>query len=393
MPRHAPAARLGGLFFFLAALAAAQAPELAPFLENKTLAGAVTLVASPDRVLSVETVGFADLAARKPMKADALFWIASMTKPVTAAAFMMLVDEGKVKIDDPVEKHLPEFKDVWLAVEKDKEHVLLRRPSRPITIHDILTHTSGLPAHSAMEKPTLDLFPLLVGARSYAMTPLDFAPGSKYQYSNAGINTAGRIIEVVSGMPYERFLQTRLLDPLQMTDTTFWPSAGQLARLAKSYKSNRATNSLEEVPVTQLRYPLDDRSRQPMPAGGLFSTARDMARFCQMVLNGGVFAGRRYLSSEAVRRMTSVQTGEIQIGNGATGYGFGWSVLRKPAPDGRGAGSFGHNGAYKTAMWVEPQKRLVLILLRHHSGEFLTPDGAKIEGAFLKSAIERFAGR
>jgi CubicO group peptidase (beta-lactamase class C family) len=212
------------------------------------------------------------------------------------------------------------------------------------------------------------------------MTPLEFAPDSRYQYSNAGINTAGRIVEVVGGMPYEEFLQRRLFDPLGMKDTTFWPAGGRLRRLAKSYKSNLESKELEEIPVTQLRYPLDDRKRQPMPAGGLFSTARDLARFCQMVLAGGIFEGKRYLSTAAVQQMTSIQTGELVIGNGETGYGLGWSVLRREnADDGRSAGSFGHGGAYKTAM-----------LLRHHSGKFPTPDGSKIEGVFLKAAIDRY---
>jgi CubicO group peptidase (beta-lactamase class C family) len=271
------------------ASAAVAAPPLEPFIANRTLAGAVTLVASRDKVLSVERIGYADIAARRPMRADALFWIASMTKPITATALMMLVDEGKVNLEDPVEKYLPEFKGQWLAVEKDRDQLLLRRPAHPITVRNVLTHTSGLPFTSAMETPTLDLFPLLAGARSYAMTPLEFAPDSKYQYSNAGINTAGRIIEVVGGMPYEEFLQRRLFGPLGMKDTTFWPAGGQLRRLAKSYKSNLESKALEEISVTQLRYPLDDRRRQPMPAGGLFSTAHDLARFCQMVL-AGVFS-------------------------------------------------------------------------------------------------------
>ena len=363
------------------------ASALKPFIENRTLAGAVTLVASQDRVLSVETVGYADIAAKKPMTADALFWIASMSKPITAAALMMLVDEGKVHIDDPVEKYLPEFKDQWLAFEKDKDHILLKKPGHPITVRNVLTHTSGLPPTSAMEQPTLDLFPLIAGARSYAMTPLEFPPGSKYRYSNAGINTAGRIIEVVSGMPYEEFLQRRLLTPLGMKDTTFWPSRKQLQRLAKSYKSNLSKKELEETTITQLHYPLDDRKRQPMPAGGLFSTARDITRFCQMVLAGGVFEGKRYLSLEAVRQMTSIQTGDLP-----QGYGFGWSVLRKEnRGDGRSAGSFGHGGAYKTAMWVDPHSKLVMVLLRQHSGAFLIPDGNKTEGVFLKAATDRFA--
>ena len=313
-----------------------------PFVDRHALAGAVVLVADKNKVLSLEAVGSADVAAGKPMGQDALFWIASQSKPMTATAFMMLVDEGKIRLDDPVEKYLPEFKGQWLAVEQDKDHVLLKRPKHPITVREILSHTSGLPFTSAMEAPTLDLLSLRDGVRSYAMTPLQFEPGSKYAYSNAGINTAGRIIEVVSGVPYEEFMQKRLFDPLGMKDTTFWPDEGQLARLAKSYKPNAAKTDLEEITVTQLRYPLNDRTRRPMPAGGLFSTAPDLGRFCQMMLGRGVFEGKRYLSEAAVAQMTGKQTGRLK-----EGYGLGWGV-----GDG---GSFGHGGAYSTNMSIDPR--------------------------------------
>ena len=181
------------------------------------------------------------------MKTDALFWIASMSKPMTATALMMLVDEGKVKLDDPVEKYLPEFKGQWMIAEQDKDHMLLKRPKHPITVRNIRRHTSGLRPTSVMETPTLDLLPLRDAVRSYAMTPLQFDPGSQYQYSNAGINTAGRIIEVVSGMPYEEFMQKRLFDPLGMKDTTFWPTEEQVKRLAKSYKPGKDNKGLEET--------------------------------------------------------------------------------------------------------------------------------------------------
>ena len=244
------------------------------------------------------------------MRTDALFWIASQSKPMTATALMMLVDEGKVNVDDPVEKYLPEFKGQWVKAEQDTEHVLLKKPAHPITVKNVLSHTSGLPFSSPLEQPTLDLLPLAARVRSYAMLPLEFEPDSKYQYSNAGINTAGRIIEVVSGMPYAQFLDQRLFQPLGMKDTTFWPNPEQVRRLAKSYKPNAAKTDLEETTITQLRYPLTDRTREPMPAGGLFSTAADVARFCQMILNGGVLNGKRYLSEAAVKQMTSRQTPE-----------------------------------------------------------------------------------
>jgi CubicO group peptidase (beta-lactamase class C family) len=202
------------------------AAALRPFVDNHTLAGAVTLVADREKVLSLEAVGFADIAARVPMMVRALFWIASQSKPITAAALMMLVDDGKLRLDDPIEKYLPEFREQWLVVERDKEHMVLKKPSQPVTVRHLLSHTSGMPFASVMEQPTLDRLPLRDAVRSYAMTPLQSEPGTKYQYSNAGINTAGRLIEVVSGMAYEDFLDQRLFRPLGMKDTTFLAQRG-----------------------------------------------------------------------------------------------------------------------------------------------------------------------
>jgi CubicO group peptidase (beta-lactamase class C family) len=353
------------------------AAVLQPFVDSHSLAGAVTLVADRDKVLSLDTAGFADIAANKPMRPDALFWIASQSKPITATALMMLVDDGKVNVNDPVEKYLPEFKGQGLAVEQDRDHVLLKKPRHPITVREVLSHTSGLPFKSKVEEPTLDLLPLRVAVESYAMTPLQFEPGSRYQYANAGINTAGRIIEVVSGMPYEEFLDRHLFGPLGMKDTTFWPNREQVARLAKSYKPNAAKDGLEETTITQLRYPLDDRTRQPMPAGGLFSTAHDLARFCQMVLNGGTFEGRRYLSEAAVKEMTGKQTGDAV----KEGYGFGWST---------NGSTFGHGGAYATNMTIDAKRGLITIWMVQHAG--FPGDGGKSRAAFEKAALERFGG-
>jgi CubicO group peptidase (beta-lactamase class C family) len=352
------------------------APQLQRFVDQHVLAGAVTLVASKDKVLDLSTVGFADVAAQQPMTADALFWIASMSKPITAAALMILVDEGKVKADDPVEKYLPEFKGQMVIVEKDDAHVLLRRPKHPITVKNILSHTSGLAFSSPIEKPTLDLFPLATRVLSYASQPLQFEPDSKYQYSNEGINTAGRIIEVVSGMKYEDFLDRRLLQPLGMKDTTFWPNAAQIARLAKSYKGNKDKSDLEATPVGQLFHPLDDRTRQPMPAGGLFSTAADVARFGQMVLRGGELDGQRILSEAAVKTMTSRQT----PAEWKESYGFGFAV---------NGDTVGHGGAYSTNLSIDSKLGLVLVFMVQNAG-WRNDEGKKIQGEFTRTAVHAF---
>jgi CubicO group peptidase (beta-lactamase class C family) len=349
------------------------AAQLQPFVDRHTLAGAVTLVASRDKVLSLEAVGFADLAAQKPMKTDALFWIASQSKPITGTALMMLVDEGKVKVDDPVEKYLPEFKGQMLGVPQEKNQVLLKPPSRPITVKDVLTHTSGIPFASRIE-PKIDLHPLRAAVISYALTPLKFEPGSKYDYSNAGINTAGRIIEVVSGMPCEEFVEQRLFKPLGMKDTTFWPTKKQLQRLAKSYKPNADKTGLEETSIGQLTYPLTDRKRGPSPAGGYFSTATDMAVFCRLVLNGGTLDGKRYLSEAAVKQMTATQTGDLP-----QTYGFGWSTDRKPG------GPYGHGGAYNTNMRVDPERGIITVFMVQHAG-WPNDGGSKVFPTFMQAA-------
>ncbi|MGD0896967.1 MAG: serine hydrolase domain-containing protein [Thermoguttaceae bacterium] len=368
------------------------AAVLEPFVKSHTLAGAVTLVASQDKVLGLEAVGYADIAAGKPMRTDSLFWIASMSKPMTATALMMLVDEGKVRVDDPVEKYLPEFQGQMVVAERDNQRVVLKPPAHPITVKNILSHTSGLPYMTRLEHK-IDTFPLDEAAVIYALTPLKFEPDSKYEYSNAGINTVGRIIEVAGGMPYEKFMDERLFKPLGMKDTTFWPSEEQLRRLAKSYKPDADQKGLVETAIGYFAYPLSNRRRSPCPAGGLFSTAGDVSIFCRMILGGGVYGGKRYISEEALRQMTSTQTGNLlSKGQGDSGYGFGWFTSR--AVHGKSdpviVGGCGHSGAYGTDMWIDPETRLITVYLIQHAG-FPGKDGPKILPAFKKAAADAFA--
>jgi len=350
-------------------------PLLQPFVDNGTLAGAVALAATKDQVICLDTVGFADIAAGRPMTADTIFWIASQTKPMTATALMMLVDEGGVNVGDPVEKYLPEFKGQMLLAEKDDDHALLRKPCHPITVREILSHTSGLPFQSPVETPTFDMLPLRTAVLSYAAGPLAFEPGSRYEYSNAGTNTAGRIVEVVSGMAYEEFMRARLFGPLDMSNTTFVPDEKQAALLAKAYKPGPGNAGLVETAISQLSYPLTNPLRQPIPAGGLFSNARDVLRFCRMIMNGGELDGRRYLSESAVKQMTTKQTGD-RVENQ---YGFGWDTSNA---------TFGHGGAFSTNMRIDPQRGLVTVFLVQHAG--FPGDGGKCPEAFKQSLAEWF---
>ena len=330
------------------------ASALQPFVERHELAGAVAVVADKDRILSLETVGYADVAAQVPMAADALFWIASQTKPITATALMMLVEQGRVDVEDAVEKYLPEFAGQMLIVEQDERHRLLRPPSRALAVRHLLNHTGGLPFLTPVEQPFIDGLSLRDAAQIYALLPLQSEPGTQYLYSNVGINIAGRIIEIVAGQSYESFLQERLFDPLGMRDTTFWPDAQQLNRLARAYRPDAENLNLQATAIGFLRYPLDDPRRFATPGGGLFSTARDVARFCQMILRGGELDGTRYLSPHRVEQMTSRQTAP-QLES----YGFGWSVA---------SNSFGHGGAYATQMTVEPKRGLITVFLVQHAG-------------------------
>lgn len=350
---------------------------LQPFVDRGAVAGIVALVADKDRLLSLDTLGFADLAARRPMRADSVFWIASQTKPITATALMMLVDEGKVRVDDPVTAYLPEFKDQWLVTEQADDRLVLRRPQQPVLIRHLLTHTSGLPFRSAVEEPQRDVLRLDPSVRSYALTPLQFEPGSRYQYSNAGINTVGRIIEVVSGMAYADFLSARLFAPLGMLETTFWPSDRQMTRIAKTYMPNLAGTALVESSTAAIGYtwPPNNPARRPVPGGGLFSTGGDVARFCQMILNGGEWQGKRYLSAAALAEMSKRQTPAAL----PESYGFGWAV---------GDGWFGHGGAFATNMTIHLRAGLVTVYLVQHRG-FLA-DGDKCGQAFTEAALARF---
>src|SRR3954471_11803183 len=294
-------------------------------VEKNEIAGAVTIVESKDKVLHVGTAGFADVATKRKMTPDTLFWIASMTKPVTAVAVLMLQDERKLNVSDAVAKYIPEFANLKTPSGKPAN----------LTITQILTHTSGLgeaTGPAAQKAKTLaDLVPIWLAA------PMQYEPGAQWKYTQSGINAAARIVEVVSGMSFDAFLQKRLFDPLGMRDTTFYPTEAQRARLVTAYAKNKDTGALEAVPP---RPEFGPRDRPPQGNGGLYSTAPDYARFCQMLLNGGTLDGRRYLSATAMKFLTTPQTGDLPTGffqgdafgnHGKNyGWGIGTSILRTP---------------------------------------------------------------
>lgn len=349
---------------------------LQPYVSSNWLAGAVTVVVGPEGIISHDVVGYADVAAKKPMKKDSFFWIASMTKPFTGVALMMLVDEGKVALDDPVSKYIPQMDKLWVVERKDDNSMTLKRQVRPITIRQLMCHTSGLPFLTPVLNDDLSSLPLDQAALSFTMNPLEFQPGEGYRYSNEGIDTVGRVIEVASGIPYEKFMQTRIFDPLGMKDTTFFPTSRQLKRLAKSYAPNADKSGLVTTNIPFMRTPFDRSGRYPEPGGGLFSTGKDLAQFCQMLLNKGIYKGKHLLSEAAVAELTKIQTGQPK-----QKYGLGFAV------DQDGHGAFGHGGAQGTNMTIYPERQLALIWMVQVRGGY-PGKGNGAKGTFDAAAFK-----
>ncbi len=343
-------------------------PRFQEFVDQQHLSGAVLLVARRGVVGCLEAIGFRDLEARDPMKPDTIFRIASMTKPVTAAGILMLEDEGKLSVDDPVEKHLPEFKGQMMVQSRSGGTVTLVRPPRLVTLKDLLTHTSGL---AGLPPGLSDLYrrrhrTLAEEVLAVSQRPLEFEPGTKWSYCNTGIDTLGRVIEAVSGRRYENFLEERFFGPLGMKDTFFYPTPERLARVAGLYK--REQDKL--VAVDNFLGDVAD-GRHPIPAGGLFSTAPDLVRFYRMLLDRGAFEGKRYLAEATVEKMAAVHTGDLKGGfTPGMGFGLGVGVVREPqgVTEMLSPGTFGHGGAFGTQGWIDPKKGMIYVLMIQRVG-------------------------
>lgn len=363
--------------------------RLQKFVDDRVVAGAVAVIGSKNGIATIETVGDQTLEPRRPMSADAVFRIASMTKPITAIGVLQLQEAGKLHVNDPVEKHLPEFRGQLLHAGKGNDGtVTLKPPSRPITIRDLLTHTSGLPGgypagfgdfynsrHLTLKESIL----------AQSQRPLDFEPGSKWSYCNAGIDTLGRVIEVASGQSYEQYLARHVFQPLGMEDTTPFVRPDQRIRVAGLYeqKDGRLT------PTVKPLIGLGVDAKHSIPAGGLNSTAADLARLYRCLLNGGELDGRRILKAETLQEMTKVQTGDLKTGFvDGMGFGYGFAVVREP----KGVtamlspGSYGHGGAFGTQGWLDPQQDLFVIVLIQRTG-MPGGDGSDIRGAVQDVAV------
>jgi CubicO group peptidase (beta-lactamase class C family) len=346
-----------------------------PYLDSYKLAGYVSIIADKTgKVYYRNVAGYADVEARKPLNEDNVFWIASMTKMFAGASIMMLADEGKISLDDPVTRFIPQFEKWMVVEEKDKDHVLLKALVRPVTIRHLLSHTSGLTGSSELQQVTgSDSTPLKARALSSVTGPLQWQPGDKYQYGNQGMNIAARVVEIISGMPYEQFLQKRFFDPLGMAETTFWPSDSQIARLAGAYAPNKEKTGYTQGGVGFLTKPYSDRiHRFPEAGGGLFSTAHDIFRYGLMLANDGELEGKRYLSHASMEELRKEQTGQTKVN-----YSLGYHLRN---------GMFGHDGAYGTDLSVNPKTGMIAVfMIQCTSG-----DQWAARDLFLKTAAQVF---
>jgi len=336
------------------------AGRMKAFVDRGESPGFVTLVQRNGALAHLEAVGWQDREKKIHMKTDTIFEVMSMTKPITAVAIQMLMEDGLLALTDPVERHLPEFRGQMMTESKDGDRVVLKKPARAITIRDLLTHTSGLaeypPAGMDGQNFYLRMNKTLAEAVAmFSQMPLQFEPGSKWSYSNPGIATLGRIIEVVSGKPYETFMAQRVFEPLGMKDSFFFPREEFKSRIAAGYQVN-AQGKQENMGDLVYR----KGAKYPMPEGGLYSTAQDMAAFYQMMLNGGMYNGKRLLSKASVEVMTTVHTA-----NTGSNWGLGWSVVRgaRATLGLQSEGSYGHAGAFSTYGWVDPAKKLVGVFM------------------------------
>lgn len=348
------------------------------FVAHGQVAGTVTLLQRHGALAHFEATGWADIEAKKPMQKDTIFQIMSMTKPITGVVIMMMAEEGKLRLTDPVELHLPEFRGQMMVVSREGDKVVLQKPPRPITIRDLMTHTSGM-----IGEPPASTGPLMINmsmpldraVAMYAQQPLDFEPGTKWQYSNTGIATLGRIVEVLSGMKYEEFLAKRIFEPLGMVDSHVFLPESKHARLAALYTMENG-HIVKDGPNALAGDALKFRKGAVYsgPEFSVYTTAADLANFYQMMLNKGIYHGKRLLSAASVQTMTAVQSGDVKAGwDIGDAFGLTWEVTKDPIGTltGLSAGAYHHGGAFSTFGYVDPKKDLIGVYMTQWNG----PDG------------------
>jgi len=363
---------------------------------EKHIPGAYGLIARRGKIAYQETFGMADMEAGKPMQMDTIHRIYSMTKPITSVAVMMLYEEGKFQLNDPVAKYLPQFAKMQVAVEeKDPatgKPVMKTVPARrPVTVRDLLRHTAGLTYgvfgdtlvdQEYRKAKILGQLNLAEFVTQLSTIPLQYEPGTRWHYS-VSIDVLGRLVEVLSGKSFDQFLQERIFAPLEMNDTGFIVPASKKDRLAKLYTLTKE-GKLQPSPLCMTSQECIEKFPNAVPSvlqpmgmqsggGGLTSTAYDYLRFCQMMLDQGQYNGKRLLSRKTVQLMSSDNLGTIPGMGPGTGFGLGFAVSKAPGEAGMmgSPGEYNWGGAAGTKFWIDPQEQLIgifMIQILPHTG-------------------------
>jgi CubicO group peptidase (beta-lactamase class C family) len=364
-------------------------PVMQGYVDRGTFAGILTLIARQGRVAHLETFGWQDLESRRPVSGDTIFRIYSMSKPITSVAAMLLCEEGRLRLWDPVSRYLPEFKDAQVMLARPDGSYDLVPARREVTVHDLMTHSGGL-SYSADEHSALDSLyretlkridhetePVLekwMQAFARARLPLAFQPGTDFRYSFS-IDVLGYIIQLASGQDFEEYLQEHIFTPLGMSDTAFWVPPEKVDRLATTY--GPAEGGGLKVVEPLIPGDITQPTRIPFGGGGLVSTAGDYFRFGQMLLNGGELEGVRLLGRKTVEWMLQnhLPAGIHPMGELANGFGLGGAVLLHPGLSQRpgSPGRFGWGGAANTEWWIDPAEQLQCLIMLQYMPCFTIP--------------------
>ena len=396
---HSPAL-LAAIFICAAAAAAQDPPKASPEsvglssqrlnligtsvqkeIDQKHIAGAVTLVMRHGQVVWLKAQGARDREAAKPMQTDSIFRICSMSKAITSLAVMMLYEEGRFLLDDPVSKYIPEFKSPKVLVKPANGAPYTIPATREITIRNLLTHTSGLTYtwnpdlgqmyHDAHVADGLSPYDGTIGdsVKRLAALPLLFNPGDRFEYS-LGLDVLGYFVEVISGMPFDQFLRTRIFEPLGMHNTFFYVPDDKLDRLATAYTydDKQGLQRFPDKPIVEgtfsytADYPYHGPRKLFSGGGGLTSTAPDYARFCQLMLNGGKSGNVRLISRKTVELMTHDQLGKIGPDQ-AFGLGFGINGVKTPLAELGSPGEYNWGGFFYTTFNIDPKEDMITVFM------------------------------
>ena len=366
---------------------ARMAVALAKWIDSGELPGAISILCNGDRT-EVTCVGFADVAAKRPITLDNAFMQCSQTKGFCGVTAAILVEEGKLSLDDPVSKYLPEFKTLWVRESETNDMRILRKAKNELTVRMCLNHTGGFPFEIPAKQPAVPgggwsgAMPIRSVAATAAAQPILFEPGTKVMYSNTGIDIAAAVVQTIAGMPWDRFLQERVLDPLGMTETRFKPTDEQIAGHVEMYVAHKNAPATYILQNGWEQRPYNGDHVFPSAGAGLWTTARDQVKFYRMLMNGGVGDnGVRILKEETVRSILATSTRPQGMG----GYSLGLNASLD------GHGWFGHGGAWGTNCQVNMDKKQLKLWVVQLNGDPRPWNKAKAtaEDSFFSEVIDR----